>query len=87
MDPLDVVVAGLSCRQVLGHLGDFLDGDLPGETLAAVQQHLAGCQTCERFGGRVATVVAALREVAVAAADVPPGAHTRLLAHLAAHRP
>ncbi|MBL8958542.1 MAG: zf-HC2 domain-containing protein [Gemmatimonadetes bacterium] len=87
MDPLDVKVAGLSCRQVLGHLGDFLDGDLPAETLAAVQQHLAGCQTCERFGGRVATVVAALRGGSGAGGDVPADAHTRLLAHLAANRP
>jgi predicted anti-sigma-YlaC factor YlaD len=86
MDPLDVVVAGLSCRQVLGHLGDFLDGDLPPDTLATVQQHLSGCRTCEQFGGRVATVVAALRAEAGAAAAVPPATHTRLLAHLAAHR-
>ena len=86
MDPLDVMVAGLSCRQVLTHLGDYLDGDLPAETLTAVQQHLIGCRTCEQFGGRVATVVAALREGAVTGVDVPPAAHTRLLAHLAAHR-
>ncbi|MBK6307691.1 MAG: zf-HC2 domain-containing protein [Gemmatimonadetes bacterium] len=28
MDPLDTVVAGLSCREVLHRLNDFLDGDL-----------------------------------------------------------
>lgn len=64
MDPLDRVVAGLSCREVLQRLGDYLDDELPVAEREAVVGHLAGCQTCERFGGRVQQVVRALRVTA-----------------------
>ncbi len=81
MDPLDRVVAGLSCRQVLGYLGDFVDGDLAPDVLTDVKAHLAGCQTCDRFGGRVATLVGALRG-AVETPEVPAGFHERLQGRL-----
>jgi anti-sigma factor (TIGR02949 family) len=61
VDPLDRRVAGLTCRQVLHALGDYLDGDLTPTAMAQVQQHLAECDTCAQFGGRVANLIAALR--------------------------
>ncbi|MEZ4415621.1 MAG: zf-HC2 domain-containing protein [Gemmatimonadota bacterium] len=58
---LDREVAGLSCRDVLDGLSEYLDGALePGER-ARVEAHLRGCDHCERFGGRVAAVIATLR--------------------------
>jgi anti-sigma factor RsiW len=54
-------VGGLWCREVLEHLPDLLEGDLPADTTAAVHAHLAGCDLCTRFGGAYAGVVATLR--------------------------
>jgi len=61
MPDLDRVVAGLRCREILERLSDYLDGDLPPALVAQVEEHLRGCDRCERFGGRVAGVVGALR--------------------------
>jgi anti-sigma factor RsiW len=50
-------------------LSAYLDGDLPPETRAAVERHLAGCDAC-------AAVLEELREVIALAAelgDLPPG--------------
>jgi anti-sigma factor RsiW len=57
----DRLVAGLRCREVLEVLSDYLDGDLTDEQVARVQAHLAGCDWCERFGGRFSAVVRAFR--------------------------
>lgn len=86
MDPLDTVVAELSCREVLHRLNDFLDGDLPDSEVTAVRSHLAGCRNCERFGGRMGAMLAALR-TGLGATEHPPeppaGALDRLRARLA----
>lgn len=84
MDPLDRVVAGVSCRQVLGHLGDFIDGDLPTSVLEDVRAHLAGCETCDRFGGRIATLVGSLRGALGASEAVPVAVRDRLRERLRA---
>lgn len=87
MDPLETVVARLSCREVLHRLNDFLDGELaPGE-VGRVTAHLAGCHTCEQFGGRVGELIASLRATAdVATDEMPAGASARLRARLATER-
>lgn len=61
MDGLDRSVAGMTCREVLADLSDFIDGELPPSRVAQVREHLAGCGECERFGGRVGRLVGALR--------------------------
>lgn len=61
MPDLNRLVAGLRCRDVLEDLSEFLDGGLPPERVAAIQAHLAECETCARFGGSVGEIVAALR--------------------------
>ena len=60
MPDLDRLVAGLRCRDVLADLSEFLDGNLAPERVTAIQAHLAGCDTCARFGGSVGEIVAAL---------------------------
>ena len=55
------VVAGLSCRDVLADLSDYLDQQLAPERRAQLEAHLRGCANCERFGGEFSAVVAALR--------------------------
>lgn len=55
-------VGGLSCSDLLVDLTNYLDGDLPPETVAAVNEHLRGCDLCERFGGEFAAMIHAIRE-------------------------
>jgi len=86
VDSLDTVIAGLSCRQVLHHLNDFLDGDLPLADVSRVTAHLAECHTCERFGGRVGALVAALHGSTVTEAPLSPAAAERLQARLVSAR-
>ena len=61
MADLDHTVAGLRCRDVLALLADYVDGELTRGTRARVEEHLRGCDTCERFGGEYADLVASLR--------------------------
>lgn len=54
-------VAGITCSAVLAALSDYLDGEVSDAQRAQVNAHLAGCDVCERFGGRFAATVGALR--------------------------
>jgi anti-sigma factor RsiW len=61
MADLDRMVAGLRCRDVLARLSEYLDHDLSPSDLARIEQHVRGCDHCERFGGRFAATVTALK--------------------------
>lgn len=63
MADLDRVVGGLRCRDVLGLLADFVDGELDERTSAAVSEHLQGCDACEKFGGEYGALVSQLRSM------------------------
>lgn len=86
-DP-DRLVAGLRCREVLADLSDYFDGELPPERTARIDAHLAGCDWCERFGGRYAAVVgkfrAGLREADPLDADTAERLRRRLRMELQA---
>lgn len=69
-------VAGLRCSEVLAGLSDYLDGDLEPAARAQVEEHLAGCDMCERFGGEMASTVAAVRKKL--ATPAPPAVLDRL---------
>ena len=55
-------VAGLSCEDVLDRLSDYLDGELPAPSRAAVEEHVKACDGCARFGGEFKSTVRALRD-------------------------
>ncbi len=78
MTDLDHLVAGVSCRDVLADLSEFLDGALSPERVAQLQAHLAGCANCARFGSDVAATLTALRAGAAAAPVVPTDVAARL---------
>ena len=61
MADLDHTVAGLRCRDVLSLLADYVDGELTTGARGQVEEHLRGCDTCEKFGGEYAELVASLR--------------------------
>ena len=42
------MVGGLRCREVLERLSDYLDGDLAPAEVTRVQEHVRGCDWCER---------------------------------------
>jgi anti-sigma factor RsiW len=85
MLPDDRLIAGVWCSEVLEHLSEFLDGELPPDTLALAQAHVAECTTCAAFGARFATAVAALK--ALPAADpLEASVAERLRVRLAAAR-
>lgn len=56
------VVGGLRCTEVLEDLSEYLDGTLPAGSVDRINEHLLGCDLCERFGGDMAETVRALRE-------------------------
>lgn len=81
---LETVVAGLRCREVLGDLSAYLDGELDAARVSALQAHLAGCDRCTRFGGQVARVLADLRAGLTVASPLTHEAADRLHARVTA---
>lgn len=71
MGELDRTVAGMTCREVLASLSEYLDGELDSPGTARLEAHVAGCDRCERFGGRFGAVVGALRRELGGAAPAP----------------
>jgi RNA polymerase sigma-70 factor (ECF subfamily) len=57
------LVAGLHCGEVLADLTEHLDGRLSRDRAERIDEHLAGCAACRRFGGEITAVVRALREL------------------------
>jgi anti-sigma factor RsiW len=44
-----VKVEELSCREVVEILGDYLDGAMPTEDRARLEEHLADCEGCTAY--------------------------------------
>ena len=76
-------VAGLRCRDVLVQLSSYVDGELGQAERAQIERHLVGCSVCERFGGRFAGTVHALRGALGAEPAVDAALVERLRARLA----
>ena len=65
----DREVAGVRCTAVLARLSLYLDGELPAAEVDQIRAHVMGCDVCERFGGRFAQAVHALRGLGSAPLD------------------
>lgn len=76
------VVGGLSCRDVLGDLSDYLDGQLPAVRREQINTHLRGCPNCERFGGEFGAAIGALRHALASPEPPDEGVVSRLHARL-----
>ncbi|MGK2858699.1 MAG: zf-HC2 domain-containing protein [Thermoanaerobaculia bacterium] len=55
-------VGGIRCGEVLAVLSDFVDDTIDPGMRSRVEEHLRGCDACERFGGVFGATVRALRE-------------------------
>jgi RNA polymerase sigma-70 factor (ECF subfamily) len=74
------LVAGLHCGEVLADLTEHLDGRLSRDRAERIDEHLEGCAGCRRFGGEIAAVVRALRELPDE--PLPPDVEERLVEEL-----
>ena len=54
-------VGGLWCSEVLELLVEYVDGGLDESQRHQVEDHLAACDVCERFGDEYATLVRRIR--------------------------
>ncbi|MBX7079950.1 MAG: zf-HC2 domain-containing protein [Nannocystaceae bacterium] len=79
----DREIAGLRCSEVLALLSSWVDGELTGAQRGAVEGHVRGCDVCERFGGRFAAMVQAIRALA-SDDDVAPASLEQLRQRLRA---
>lgn len=86
MRELDRVVAGISCREVLDDLSDYVDGQLPAPRVQRIRDHLKDCDRCERFGGELAAAVSALRQALAEPEPLDTGVEERLRERLRAGR-
>lgn len=70
------IIGGLRCSDVLARLSDYVDSELPRAEVERIDEHLRGCDLCERFGGEFTEAIKALKERL--ARDVPAGLHERM---------
>jgi anti-sigma factor RsiW len=71
-------VAGLRCSQVLAYLSEFHDDELPPATVRQIEEHLAGCDWCERFGTQFSAMIGEL----VSQLAVPEALSEQIIARL-----
>ena len=51
----------MSCREMAGHLSDYLDGELQADLRALIDAHRGDCPPCEAFIRTLARTVEAVR--------------------------
>lgn len=71
-------VGGVRCGELLAVLSDFIDGSLEPDMRLRMEEHLRGCDACERFGGAFAETVRALRERLAAPEGIGDATRERL---------
>ncbi len=57
------------CRDLLGHLSDYLDGDAETSLCAEIERHLATCPDCQVVVDTLAKTISLYRDLPPA---VPP---------------
>ena len=48
------------CDRISTHFSEYLDGELEGAALVAMQAHLSGCVACRRYASELATIICEL---------------------------
>lgn len=86
MPDFDRLVAGLRCREVLADLSLYLDGELPPERVKQIEEHVRGCDWCERFGGEFSEVIKHFRRELREAEPLDENVADRLRRRLRAER-
>ena len=60
---------GLACAEIVELVTDYLDGALPPDARARVEEHLAGCDGCAEYLDQIMQTARLLRLATVAVAD------------------
>lgn len=68
------------CRNGVAQLMDYLEGVIPADTRAALDEHVAGCAQCFAFIQSYLATPRIVREATIV--DVPASFEQSLLAHL-----
>ena len=68
------------CSRLVSLLSDYLDGRLPSEVRAELEQHLSGCPDCTAFVGTFRSTVSLLHSLQEK--DLPEELQLRLKAFL-----
>ncbi len=71
------------CPRIVSLLSDYLDGRLPADVRADLDQHLAGCPECTAFVGTFRSTVTLLQSLEET--DLPEELRLRLRAFLDDH--
>lgn len=70
-----------NCRDLLGRLSDYVDGELEAELCAQLEQHLADCENCRVVVDTLHKTVS-LYQTTTAKSGVPQGVRERLFSRL-----
>jgi anti-sigma factor RsiW len=71
------------CSRLVSLLSDYLDGRLPSDIRAELEQHLSGCPDCTAFVGTFRSTVSLLQSLEEK--DLPEELRVRLKAFLDEH--
>jgi hypothetical protein len=74
LDPIDSAPPDdLVCRELVELVTGYLDGALPDDWRARVDEHLSGCDGCTAYIGQIQTTILALERLAATEAQSGPG--------------
>ncbi len=70
-----------NCRQMLGSLSEYVNGDLEKELCAEIERHMSGCENCQIVVNTLRKTVE-LYHVTAPAPDMPDEVRSRLFRRL-----
>jgi anti-sigma factor RsiW len=70
------------CRELLGQLNDYVDGELAAELCRDLEQHMADCPDCQIVFDTLTKTIALYHTLDDTTAELPPDVEARLLRRL-----
>ncbi len=70
------------CRELLGQLNAYVDGELAAELCHDLEQHLADCPDCQVVFDTLTKTIALYHTLDDTAVELPPDVEARLLRRL-----
>ena len=70
------------CRELLGQLNDYVDGELADELCRDLEEHMADCSDCQVVFDTLTKTIALYHMLDDTTAELPPDMEARLLRRL-----
>jgi predicted anti-sigma-YlaC factor YlaD len=70
------------CKQLLGNLSEYIDGDLQAELCAEIEEHLKDCDNCRVVVNTLRKTIEIYEQTAGSLAELPNPVRERLFAKL-----